>query len=285
MDASALGDAMRVISEPTAVTVGTFDGVHLGHQFLLRQLKDLAQERGLKTCVVTFDRSPREFLAGDFTVGRLSTLGEKISLLREQGIDHIVPLSFTSQVACVSAKDFTLMLRDQLGMSLLVMGPSNRIGRGGGGTPETLTSLGEELGFEVAIAQAYEPGVSVSSTQIRRALQCGDVAKANLLLGRPYVVPGCMLRNTGARLELLVPQDRVLPQRGSFDAEIIADWTRFPALAHCQAPTPGEPYRTLGLTCELEPAGLLSAVSIQIHGLDRNVSTTSEFFPKLFLWS
>ena len=264
MAAGSLTDAMRAVSEPTAITVGTFDGVHLGHQFLLRQLKDLAGERGLRTCVVSFDRSPREFLTG-FTTGQLSTSGEKIALLREQGIDYVVPLSFTSQVARVSAKDFTRMLRDRLGMSLLMMGPSNRIGRGGGGTPEVLTSLGEELGFEVAIAQAYEPGVSVSSTRIRQAVQSGDIAKANRLLGRPYIVRGCMVRNVEARQELLVPQDRVLPQRGSFDAEIIADWTRFSALAHCHAPILGAPYRTLGLTSELEPTGLQSSVSVQIH--------------------
>lgn len=219
----------------TAVTIGAYDGVHLGHQALLRELRRRAHARGLTTVVVTFDRHPATVVRPESAPKLLTDLDQKLDVLEATGdVDRTVVVTFDEARSKEEAEDFVReVLIDELRARLVVVGEDFHFGRGRRGTVELLRRLGGELGFEVvglALVPAGPDATVVSSTAIRRAVADGDVVRAASLLGRDYEVRGPVVRGDrrGRTMgfptaNIAVPPDRLVPGTG-----IYAGWYERP---------------------------------------------------------
>lgn len=175
----------------TVLTVGVFDGVHLGHRRLIEQVKRRAAERGLRGGVVTLHHHPQMVLSPQSSLTYLTTLEERIALIRGLGIDLVAVLSFTPGLAGLSAREFVALLQKQLRMRGLVIGPDFALGRARQGDAAALSALGQEMGFTVEVVPpVMVEDQMVSSTAIREALVRGDLATASRLLGRSYSLSG-----------------------------------------------------------------------------------------------
>lgn len=218
------------MSAGQAVTIGFFDGVHRGHQYLMQQLKDMAHERGLQSTVVTFDRHPRQVLQSEWQPQLLTSLDEKEELMAQTGIDTLVVLPFSREMAQLSACQFMeRVLVRQLGARLLLTGYDNRFGHDRTEGFSDYERYGRELGIEVCAALCWQSDVVVpSSSLIRRLLTGGDVRQAALLLGRPYALSGIVVhgeqvgRRLGfptANLQLAEPS-QLVPQPGVYAVRV-----------------------------------------------------------------
>ncbi len=175
----------------TLLTIGVFDGVHLGHQHLIGQLKHQAAQRGLLSGVVTFQRHPQMVLSPQTRLPHLTDLEERIALLKGLGIELIVTLPFSNELARLSADEFISLLQQHLRMQGLVIGPDFALGRGREGDVATLSTLGKGLCFSLeVVTPVVVDGEVVSSTAIRRALLEGDMSKVHKLLGRHFSLKG-----------------------------------------------------------------------------------------------
>lgn len=175
----------------TALTIGVFDGLHLGHQHLIEKLKQEATRDGLLSGVVTFRHHPRLVLLPEIDLTYLTSLSERIRLLGSLGAEVIVTLSFTPELAQLSAREFVALLKRYLKMRALVIGPDFALGRGRKGDVSNLQALGEEFKFSVEVVPPMVlRGQVVSSTAIRQALSQGDIRKASELLGRRFRLAG-----------------------------------------------------------------------------------------------
>ena len=205
------------------VTLGVFDGVHLGHRALLNAA--LARAAGQPLAVVTFDPHPRAVLGPPKRHRLLSPLGERLQLLEAWEIAAVAVLRFDRDVAAMDYRDFVrdLLVR-AFGAKHLVLGFNLHLGFQRQGTPERVAQLGDELGFEVTHVPAVEvEGVPVSSTRIRHELDAGQVEAAWRLLGRPYALAGTVVRGVGRGRTLgiptanfTVPEDKLLPANGVY---------------------------------------------------------------------
>ncbi len=173
-------------------TIGNFDGVHLGHQAVLGQLADKAAQLDLPTVVITFEPQPQEYFSHGETPPRLTRLREKFKALRRYSVERVLCLPFNRKLAEMEAEAFIQrVLVDGLGVRYLVVGDDFRFGKGRRGDFAMLQQAGAKHGFEVVTMHTFEIGGSrVSSTRIREALQVGDLALAEQLLGRPYRMCG-----------------------------------------------------------------------------------------------
>jgi riboflavin kinase/FMN adenylyltransferase len=209
---------------PAAVTIGVFDGVHRGHQHLIAGLRERAEEEGLATVAITFNPHPRAVLQPGLIVTYLTSLEERVDLLLGLGIDAVGVLPFTSELAQISARDFAGLLRDELQMELLMVGPDFALGRGREGTVERMGALGEELGYRVVVASMLTEGdEKVGSTAVRQALEAGDILRVNALLGRPFSLRGPVVggdhRGRGLGFptaNMAIGLDRALPAFGIY---------------------------------------------------------------------
>lgn len=210
---------------PCAITIGVFDGVHLGHRHLIDELIACAARRRLASAVVTLHPDPVQVLRPNLRPAYLTSLEERVELLRATGVDAVAPLTFTSEVAELSARDFVAMLHETLDMRFVLMGPDHAFGRGREGTPARLSEIGEEIGFDVETLPQPLEGTSgaVSSTAVRRALAGGEMEVAATLLGRPFSVRGPVVRgNERGRTigyptaNIAVTPDRALPAFGVY---------------------------------------------------------------------
>jgi len=175
----------------TLLTIGVFDGVHLGHRHLIRKLTQRAAEGNFLSGVVTFNSNPKAVLSPRTKLARLATLEERASLLKSVGVDLVIPLTFTTEVAALSAREFVLYLKKYLKMRGLVIGPNFALGRGREGNAAALKSLGQELGFTVEVVKPLMvEGSLVSSTAVREALARGDMKTTTKLLGRYFSLSG-----------------------------------------------------------------------------------------------
>jgi riboflavin kinase/FMN adenylyltransferase len=192
---------------PTALTIGNFDGVHLGHQAMLAELKRAAGRLGVPSCVLTFEPHPREFFAPDKAPTRLTSLREKLELLRDCGIDRVHLCRFDYRFAQVTAEDFIeRILAHGLGARWLLAGDDFRFGARRAGDLVMLKRSGPRLGMEVsALASFMQDGERVSSTAVRKALAAGELAHAERLLGRPYSISGRVVRGDGLGRKLGFP--------------------------------------------------------------------------------
>ena len=173
--------------EKTAVTIGNFDGVHLGHQAMIHQLKAVAKQQNLKTVVMIFEPQPLEFFKGYDAPPRISSLREKVEYLTELGVDYIAVAKFDNSFRSLSAEQFADILKEKLNAQSLVLGDDFHFGKNRQGNSEFL----EKYGFQVHnLETILSEGERVSSTRIRQTLAAGDLALATQLLGRPYSITG-----------------------------------------------------------------------------------------------
>ena len=197
--------------EGFVATIGMFDGVHLGHQFVLRQMVNLAREQGLQPLCITFDHSPRQEQV-------LTPLDEKVRLIRQMGIDHVEVLAFTEELKALTARQFMeQVLRDQMNVRVLLTGYDNRFGHNREEGFDDYVRYGQELGIEVRCLPPLteeQPSLSaqqVSSSYIRQLLSDGQVAKATLCLGHPYSINGHVTHGEHIGTELGFPTANLVP--------------------------------------------------------------------------
>ena len=185
-------DLSKFTSErETLLTIGVFDGVHLGHRYLIRKLIQRAAEGNFLSGVVTFNSNPKAVLSPRTKMARLTTPEERASILKSLGVDLVVPITFTTEVAALSAREFVLYLKKYLKLRGLVIGPNFALGRGREGNVATLQSLGLELGFTVEVVKPLmTEDTLVSSTAVREALARGDMKTTTKLLGRYFSLTG-----------------------------------------------------------------------------------------------
>lgn len=213
---------------PVALTIGNFDGIHLGHQAMLAELIRAARQHGLPACVMTFEPHPREFFAPDQAPTRLTSLREKLELLAARGIEAVYVCRFNYEFAQVSAQEFIeRVLVRGLGVRWLLVGDDFRFGARRAGDLVTLKQAAPRLGFEVAAMQSVTAdGERVSSTAVRTALAAGDLARAAHLLGRAYSISGRVVRGDGLGHKLGFPTANVQmkhnrpPLTGIFAVEV-----------------------------------------------------------------
>lgn len=177
---------------PCVATIGFFDGVHLGHRYIISEVVALAHREGLASMAVTFERHPRQVLHSDWCPQLLSTLDEKVALLSETGIDYLVVLQFDEAMAALSAYDFMHdILQRRLGVKTLVTGYDNRFGHNRAENFDDYVRYGQEMGMAVVRGKPFDAGaIRVSSSKVRRLLAEGQVEQAAKCLGRPYALAG-----------------------------------------------------------------------------------------------
>jgi riboflavin kinase/FMN adenylyltransferase len=216
----------------TVVTVGVFDGVHLGHRHLLRRMGELAGADKLPA-VITFSNRPITVLRPGTEVKYLTTPEQRSDLLRQAGVGLVVCLEFTRELSELSAKDFAGLLVDSLKMKGLVLGPDTALGHNREGDLDHMTSLGRGLGFWVETLEPLaEGGSPVKSRNIREAVSQGDIAVCNQLLGRRFSLSGEVVvgNRQGRKLgfptaNLACPPDLLLPADAIYAAWAIIDGT------------------------------------------------------------
>ncbi len=236
---------MEVLAEPaacprpasgTVVTIGAYDGVHLGHRALLARVRSMADQLGAAVAVVTFDRHPATVVRPESAPRLLTDLAQKLELLATTGVDYVYVVRFDEARAAESAEDFVReLLVDCLAARAVVVGHDFHFGNRRRGNVPLLQAMGAELGFDVlgiSLVADGGPGAEpVSSTRIRRLLAEGDAAGAAALLGRPHEVRGTVVPGDKRGRELgfptanvVVPGDILLPADG-----IYAGWYRRPS--------------------------------------------------------
>lgn len=179
-------------SRKTVVTIGTFDGVHVGHRTIIRRLVDAAKAKNCESVILTFFPHPRVVLQGAESIQLLNTIEERIELLTQTGIDALIVHPFDTAFSSLSAEDFIKsVLVDQLQVQQIIAGHDHRFGKNRTADYQDLVKFGEKYGFEVSQIEAemlHE--VKVSSTKIRTALLAGEIKLANAFLGHPYLLHG-----------------------------------------------------------------------------------------------
>jgi riboflavin kinase/FMN adenylyltransferase len=193
-------------TQAVAVTIGNFDGVHLGHQAMLKELRAAAQARGLQTAVVIFEPHPREFFTPQQAPARLTSLREKLELFGTMGVDRVHVCHFDALFARKTAADFIHALHEKLHAKFALIGDDFRFGSGRVGDFALMEKIGGERGFEVqAVHSVLHGGVRISSTAIRAALAAGQIRMAREYLGRPYSISGRVVHGDGMGRKLGFP--------------------------------------------------------------------------------
>ena len=202
-------------SKGCVVTIGNFDGVHIGHRMLLDRLFEKSEELGLPSTLVTFEPQPREFFAGEKVPARLSRFREKITLLEATTLDRLICLPFNEKTQNVPAEWFTEdFLSRALNIQYLLVGDDFRFGKNREGDFSLLEKTGTQKGFEVERAKTLElAGERVSSSRVRAALNDGNFELAEALLGRPYFIMGRIVYGRQLGRELGVPTANIRLQR------------------------------------------------------------------------
>ena len=211
-------------------TIGFFDGVHIGHCHLINMLKKVARERGVESCVITFDRHPRQVVQPEWCPEMLTSLEEKTQLLKATGIDRCEVLHFDREMANQSAHDFMLhTLKEKLGVSILVTGYDNRFGHNRSEGFEDYVRYGKEIGIEVIKGEELTDGSNnVSSSSIRRMLKEGRIEDATRCLGREYQLTGTVVggehigRTIGFPTANIRPDDssKLIPANGVYAVDV-----------------------------------------------------------------
>lgn len=219
---------MQVISKnkdarACVATIGTFDGVHRGHRYVLRQVIDSAREKGLDSVVVTFANHPLRVLRPGVHPQMLTLEEEKVELLQAVGVDTVVLLDFTEDLARMNASDFMrTVLKDRLNVKELIVGYDNHIGHDRRGFDDCRHD-GESMGIVVKGCDELKAEEAVSSTEIRQALLAGNVDEANRLLGYPFFIRGTVIEGfqNGRKLgyptaNLQVDPNKLIPKNGVY---------------------------------------------------------------------
>ncbi len=249
-------------SGPVALTIGNFDGVHLGHRAMLGRLREAAQRLRLPAAVMLFEPQPQEFFAPDQAPARLTTLREKLELLAATGVDRVYVWRFDYGFAQLPAEAFVHdVLCDRLRVRWLLVGDDFRFGARRSGNYELLRQLGDRNGFSVeAMGSVVHERERVSSTAVRGCLESGDLAAASRLLGRPYSISGRVVAGDSLGAKLGYPTANVqlrrlrAPLSGIFVVEV---------LGLAEQPLPG--VASLGVRPTVKYRGL---PTLEVHLLD-----------------
>lgn len=215
----------------TVITIGTFDGFHLGHQKIINELLSSSRKNNWRNLVITFEPHPRSVLSKDYNIQILTTLEEKKELISEAGIENLFVINFTKEFSELSYEEFfTKYIVHNIGISELVIGHDHKLGKDRSGNEDKLTEFGRQHGFSVTPVSAVEVnGEVISSTKIRHALRDGEINKANHYLGRPYSFSGTISRGAARGRTLGFPTANVvvgndnksIPASGIYVAEMI----------------------------------------------------------------
>ena len=262
------------MTEETVLTVGTFDGVHLGHRRVLDEVTRRALRAHRKSVLVTFDPHPLEVLNPQAAPPLLSLHAERLEILAQSELDRLAVLTFTRELSQLDPADFVQLLRDRFAMRELVIGYDHGFGRGRAGDVDVLRSLGTAKGFEVHVVDAVSvDGQAVSSTAVRRAVAGGDLDLACRMLGRRYSLNAGVVHGAGRgrqigyrTINLAAPDPRkLLPPEGVYAVRV--EWQDGAAggMMH-QGPRP-----TFGETARSLEIHLLDTVA-DLYGTDVKVS-------------
>lgn len=193
-------------NKPVALTIGNFDGVHLGHQAMLEQLKAAARQLALPSVVLVFEPQPREFLTPQAAPARLTSLREKLEFLVTLGVDRVHVCRFNSSFAQMSAVDFLHAIKDRLLARFILVGEDFRFGNRRSGDFALMQHVGSQQGFEVmSMRPVLHNGVRISSTAVRSVLADSDLSAAEGFLGRPYSISGRVIHGDGLGKQLGFP--------------------------------------------------------------------------------
>jgi len=219
--------------EKSVITLGTFDGLHLGHQQIVETVIQKAQQSGGRSFLLTFDPHPRKVIPGRNDVKILSTLEEKEIILAQLGLENLFVINFTTEFSRQSPEDFVKKyLVDGIGLKEIVIGHDHHFGKERDGNFELLQNLGRKFNFAVTLIPEYSvEGETVSSTKIRNSLLAGDVVKAGIMLGRNYSFKGKIVRGDGRGRKLGFPtanlsvekEDKLIPAKAIYAAECIVE--------------------------------------------------------------
>ena len=191
----------------SVVTIGTFDGVHIGHKKIINRLVNIAKQEGLQAVVLTFFPHPRMVVQSDTKIKMLNTIDEKNKLLEQQGIDHLVIKKFTKDFSRLSAQEYVRkVLVETLHVKHIIIGYDHHFGRNRTANIHDLKAFGEIYDFKVTEILAQEiDEVTISSTKIRQALNSGDVKTANTFLGYNFMISGTVVKGKGIGKTLNFP--------------------------------------------------------------------------------
>jgi riboflavin kinase/FMN adenylyltransferase len=234
---------------PTVASIGNFDGVHCGHQWLLAEIQRSAVDLDAKSVAVTFDPHPSRVLRPAAAPRLITPMPERLALLEKSGIDAVLVLPFTEQLCRMSGPDFvTAILRDALHAAEVHEGDNFRFGHRAQCGADDLVAMGHDLGFRVRIfTPRYLRGIQVSSSKVRELLQAGELSTARALLGRPFGIRSTPAsgRGIGHRLTVptinLAPYDELLPANGVYVTRMTIAGETFDAVTNAgNRPTFGE---------------------------------------------
>jgi riboflavin kinase/FMN adenylyltransferase len=222
------------------LTIGVFDGVHLGHRHLIARLTGLARRQGLMSGVITFSLHPREVLAPRTRLPFLTDIERRIELLKSEGVEAVIPLSFTPELARLTPKEFLGLLKKHLRMKGLVIGPDFALGKNREGDTNVLRQLGEEMDFSLTVVPPLTiDGEVASSTAIRQALAEGDMKRAQKLMGRPFRLHGEVVAGYGRGVKLGFPtanvdtgREQALPADGVYTSRAYIDDQAYQAMTN-----------------------------------------------------
>ncbi|GAA4895477.1 bifunctional riboflavin kinase/FAD synthetase [Flaviramulus aquimarinus] len=211
---------------PTVVTIGTFDGVHIGHQKIIKRLINKGKLEGLQSVILTFFPHPRMVLQKDSNIKLINTIDERHDILDDLGLDYLLIKKFTHEFSRLTAEDFVKqILVDKLNAKKVIIGYDHRFGRNRNADINDLKDFGIKYNFEVEEITAQDINdVAVSSTKIRNAINQGDIRKANIYLGYNFMLNGLVTKGKGLGRQLNYPtanidikEDyKIIPKQGSY---------------------------------------------------------------------
>lgn len=215
-------------TQPSVLTIGSFDGVHRGHAHLINTVKQHAANQNAASVLVTLNPHPRLVLRPDSTMQLLSTLDERLELLAQQGLDYAVVFPFSQEQAKLRAREFVELLRNHLNMIEIVCGPNFAVGYKREGTIPVLRALGAEMGFTVTVVEPHQFSEGmISSTRVRDLVANGDVGFAAQLLGRYPALYGIVVHgdHRGRELgfptaNLEIPDQKLIPSNGIYAVRV-----------------------------------------------------------------
>ena len=265
---------------PCAAAIGNFDGVHRGHQEILRAVTADARQHNMRSVAITFDPHPEHFLRPQHAPGLLTPTAERIRLLSATGVDAIVVLNFDAALAGLSGRRFVQqILVGALGVRALHEGGNFRFGHKAECGIAELAAFGREFGFTITVHEAvHVHGLEVSSSAVRESVAAGDMNRARWMLGRPFAVLGTPKRDRGVGSRLLVPTVNLAPYTGLLPAfgiyvtRITIDGRCFEAVTSVgNRPTfPGAGFSVETYILNFEPVDLTDATPIELEFLLRS---------------
>lgn len=249
------------------VTLGSFDGVHLGHQAIIARLIEKSEEKRKIGVVVTYQPHPQSVVAPDDAPGLLTTMEERLKLLESLGVEETVVMTFDEELRDYSADEFVeRILVEKLSIGSLVVGDNHAFGKDRAGGIDLLKRAALVYDFDVEVVPAqYSGGTRISSTRIRKELAAGEFSGVTEMLGHPYPLSGTVTRGKGRgrglgypTLNLEIPPGKLLPQDGVYGVRVRLDQREYPGMMYVgPRPTFGEEAR-----------------SVEVHVLGREIEVT-----------